>query len=109
MKTITTKNGKFYTKKQICEAIEYWKKLLKKLDESEDEFEFEVKAISNDGTEIDETIDAKDLYELVSFVKEDFARESGIDIDDVRFSFDEVIDENGNDVTNKANACIDFK
>lgn len=28
MKTIKAKNGKSYTKKQICEAIEYWKKQL---------------------------------------------------------------------------------
>ena len=33
MKTIKAKNGKSYTKKQICEAIEYWKKQLKKIDE----------------------------------------------------------------------------
>ena len=34
MKTIKTKSGKTYTKKQICEAIAYWKKQLKKMDES---------------------------------------------------------------------------
>ena len=33
MKTYKAKNGKSYTKKQICEAIEYWKKQLKRLDE----------------------------------------------------------------------------
>ena len=34
MKTIKAKNGKSYTKKQICEAIEYWEKQLKKMDEA---------------------------------------------------------------------------
>lgn len=33
MKTYKTKSGKTYTKKQICEAINFWKKQLKRLNE----------------------------------------------------------------------------
>ena len=33
MNTYTTKSGKTYTKKQICEAIKFWTKQLKKLNE----------------------------------------------------------------------------
>ena len=38
MKTYKTKNGKSYTKKQICEAIEYWEnKLNEMLNEGKEE------------------------------------------------------------------------
>ena len=37
MNTYKAKSGKEYTKKQIAEAVEYWKKQLKKFDESADE------------------------------------------------------------------------
>lgn len=38
-KTVESKSGKKYTKKQICEAIAYWKKQLDKLDENKDDVE----------------------------------------------------------------------
>lgn len=57
MNTYTTKSGKTYTKKQICEAIAYWKKQLKKLNES---------ALSSKVIDVSGISDRPDLY-LVSF------------------------------------------
>ena len=41
MKTYTANNGKYYTKKQICEAIIHWKNELNKINESTASDEYE--------------------------------------------------------------------
>ena len=39
MKTVKTKSGKAYTKKQICEAIAYWESVLEKMELDEEDNE----------------------------------------------------------------------
>ena len=111
MKTYKTKSGKIYTKKQICEAIDFWKKQLKKINESESMIEYHVEAkFGND--EIDTDISASSLEELVKFTRETFAQMHGcrdtstVDVSWIDFKFINVEDENGNNVTKEANEAI---
>ena len=69
-----------------------------------------VEAHSKFGSFEDE-IKAKDLYELAKFVRETFAWMNGchdtseVDCSWIKFEYDYVEDEDGNDVTEEAKKC----
>ena len=61
--------------------------------------------------ELDEDIEAEDLYQLAQFVRETFAYMNGchdtsdVDVSWIEFTYDLVEDEDGEDITAEAEKC----
>ena len=99
---------KKYTRKQILESIAYWKKQLKRMNESMSSHHYVVDVTSSLG-DIGEEYDADSLEDLASQVRAKLAWMNGAEDDSntswIPFEYVSVEDENGNDVTEEANAA----